>query len=727
MPDTGHMNVTGEDPVEAISGLPIDDIAAVHLKDYDPSYGRSYHRYARGFVCLGDGDVPLDDVLKDLSSRGYDRWLVVEQDHAREPERSLRRSVRWLHDRGLMAELGPPIQMSVTEDGAAPEDELPGLGMSMGAFAQDMFHASELRLREAYEAIAKSCYKLYDACHVSLWSCSPARNEMCWLADYPSYAQMEKDKLQIPKDSAVIGSVVNSMSVSELDIVGSERTFHWTNVAKDVDGSFAVTIPVPNQYNPNAIRLLVGVMTKERKGTVFYNRSAHVVSADICKAVDMALDDRAAIAARKVTHHADKSATLQEFLDSLVELVRTTLVCDAVTVFLPNATGERIEVKASTRGCHWREGTRDQDKCYRPSEINDLTAQCWLEGRTILDVNSDHTIKEATGQKPKSWDALPDNSSGRSNLLIVPIVSAMAAHGRKPRSQIIGVIRCRNKSGLSVQDANVFPYFADDDAAILSAICQAAAPYVDALRGDERFVESFRFLAHELRSPINYLTTAVHRLDKFMNTNRTQEIPKLIDTMTSYCALAHGVVKTAGVIGQEGKSVPLHFEKTLLMGDIIAPLKPLLETQLADRRFDVRSIKYDDFKDIPAIFLDRSLFLQAISNLYTNAIKFAYTDSGKFSIVITTQFTNGEYRINFSDYGPGISEEDEAIIFEHGMRGPGYLARMVGGQGLGLWVSRVIIEAHGGRLKLENAYQPTTFSIYLPESLGRERPNTSTT
>jgi signal transduction histidine kinase len=103
-------------------------------------------------------------------------------------------------------------------------------------------------------------------------------------------------------------------------------------------------------------------------------------------------------------------------------------------------------------------------------------------------------------------------------------------------------------------------------------------------------------------------------------------------------------------------------------------------------------------------------------NLFSNAIKYAFDDPGQFEVRIDAEYLAGEFRIHFSDYGPGIEEAYAKSVFEHGMRGPTALSKIVKGMGLGLWVVRRVVEAHEGHVEVTNYHQPTTITISLPEA-----------
>jgi sugar phosphate isomerase/epimerase len=72
---------------------------AIHLKDWREDVGRSYQFYARGFCELGDGDIPLEDVLNVLLQSGFSGWIVVELDWTSDPPASASKSLRWLQAR----------------------------------------------------------------------------------------------------------------------------------------------------------------------------------------------------------------------------------------------------------------------------------------------------------------------------------------------------------------------------------------------------------------------------------------------------------------------------------------------------------------------------------------------------------------------------------------------------------------------------------------------------
>lgn len=96
LPDTAHLKIAGDNPVEAIRRYSTR-LAAVHVKDWREEVGRSFHFYARGFCELGEGNIELGDVLDQLAEQSYQGWYVVEQDTTPTDRRSsVQKSLDWL-------------------------------------------------------------------------------------------------------------------------------------------------------------------------------------------------------------------------------------------------------------------------------------------------------------------------------------------------------------------------------------------------------------------------------------------------------------------------------------------------------------------------------------------------------------------------------------------------------------------------------------------------------
>jgi PAS domain S-box-containing protein len=113
---------------------------------------------------------------------------------------------------------------------------------------------------------------------------------------------------------------------------------------------------------------------------------------------------------------------------------------------------------------------------------------------------------------------------------------------------------------------------------------------------------------------------------------------------------------------------------------------------------------------LPEMEVDGERLRQVIINLLSNAVKFS--DPGGV-VTVRAEKRNGDLLLQVADQGIGIPEKDRKHLFERFYRADGEVVR--GGTGLGLYISRQIIEAHGGRIWAESEPgRGSTFSFTLP-------------
>ncbi|UCG22998.1 MAG: hybrid sensor histidine kinase/response regulator, partial [Chloroflexota bacterium] len=120
---------------------------------------------------------------------------------------------------------------------------------------------------------------------------------------------------------------------------------------------------------------------------------------------------------------------------------------------------------------------------------------------------------------------------------------------------------------------------------------------------------------------------------------------------------------------------------------------------------------------LETVYADRTRLTQILLNLMGNAVKF--TESG--SITLSLKDRNGTLLVSVQDTGIGIRQEDIPAIFEQFRQVDGSLTRKAGGTGLGVPISRSLVELHGGEMWVES--EPgvgSTFSFTIPAVRQRE-------
>jgi PAS domain S-box-containing protein len=127
------------------------------------------------------------------------------------------------------------------------------------------------------------------------------------------------------------------------------------------------------------------------------------------------------------------------------------------------------------------------------------------------------------------------------------------------------------------------------------------------------------------------------------------------------------------------------------------------------------TLKLNFPKDYPIIRGDAVRLRQLIDNLVNNAIKYS-PDGGLVEVGGT--FDQHHVTVYVRDEGVGIPEADQERIFERFYRIDGTLARKTQGTGLGLYLAKAIVEAHGGRIHVESrAGEGSTFIMTLPQDV----------
>ena len=739
MPDTAHLFIGGIGLETAMRMVPMERIAAVHLKDWDSAYGRSYHRYAKGFTELGNGDVGPKKALALLSEMGYDGWVVVEQDWAKaEPKAAALSNAAYLRQAGFEIAMDESLLAGASVlkwESPQRRPNPPETSVNVDALAAALLDNVGEELETCYQAVAASA-QLYCRCQaVAVWSYSPAREDMNLLAVWTRDADKAGMFPARVAKSQLIGGALSDPSIMRTAVSSAFQSCEEPATKKllsALDGANAsevVMLPVLNRFNNHHIRFLVTLFRSEEDdredGQRIDTDILEWIANDMVRVVDSALDDYCSYAAGRVNAIALKHDDLASFLGALVLEARTLVECEGMSVFLVNDFLRRLEVGA-TSGLTWRVPQTEQ---YYTKDDATLTGRVWKRNEPV--VVSD--IRADGAHSPRSWESGPGVDERRNSALLVPLVNTWG--------KVIGVIRCRNKSRrplalpderqasepAGVDDTPDGPAFTDDDAAVVDTMGQAAAAHLQLLMDNIRRADAVAKLTHELSMPLGVVRGAIDSMLRALERHR-DTLPAEIfrydypGDILSWSSLMLRLLDNAELYGRQAEDFLLDVEPTWLMADVIAPAVRQVEALVRKRGFDPSRIRYGSFSDIPRLFVDRNRLQQLIFNLLSNSIKYAYPAPELFAVQVEGRRSGDWYELAVQDWGPGIAESERDIIFEEGQRGPEFQNKAVRGQGLGLWFVRRIAEAHGGRVQVTSIYRPTEITVYFPRRLASGPP-----
>lgn len=215
----------------------------------------------------------------------------------------------------------------------------------------------------------------------------------------------------------------------------------------------------------------------------------------------------------------------------------------------------------------------------------------------------------------------------------------------------------------------------------------------------------FAMVSHDLRSPLNTLTMAVEllRSGSLSADKRDDYLDSMGQTGEHMNRLIEGLLDTHRL----GAGQPLRIEpEPVDAGALIREAAALFAPQLDSKGIELVAECPDD---CPPVRADRRRALQVFWNLIGNAVKF--TPRGG-RILVSVRSGNDGVCFSVSDTGPGIPPEDQERLFDPFWQAK-FKARL--GTGLGLPISKGIVEAHGGEIRVESEVgRGATFVFTLP-------------
>jgi Na+/proline symporter/nitrogen-specific signal transduction histidine kinase len=216
-------------------------------------------------------------------------------------------------------------------------------------------------------------------------------------------------------------------------------------------------------------------------------------------------------------------------------------------------------------------------------------------------------------------------------------------------------------------------------------------------------------VTHELRTPL----TSIRAFSEILNDNpelepaqRARFIAIIVKESERLTRMINQVLDLAKLESGRAEWHTASLDLAEVIEDAVATTSQLLQEQGVQLGLDLPA-------QVPPVLADRDRLLQVLLNLISNAAKFCDRQAGRIDIAV--QVLPEALRVDVRDNGDGIDSADQQTIFEKFRQVGDNLTEKPQGTGLGLPISRQIIEHFGGRLWVRSARgQGATFSFTLP-------------
>jgi signal transduction histidine kinase len=209
-------------------------------------------------------------------------------------------------------------------------------------------------------------------------------------------------------------------------------------------------------------------------------------------------------------------------------------------------------------------------------------------------------------------------------------------------------------------------------------------------------------VSHDLRSPLTTIALSAQLIAGSSVDEQTEHVQTIVAATRRMERLIHDLLDVTKA--EQGKlSIRRDaVDPTAMAQDVVASHQPIAASKQIDFKISVAG-------DLPQVCGDADRLAQALTNLIGNAFKF--TPAGGVVRLTVTQ-RDGRVRFEVADSGPGIAPSDLPHLFE-----PFWQAKKTAhlGAGLGLKITRAIVEAHDGSIEVTNlAGGGACFRIELP-------------
>jgi signal transduction histidine kinase len=485
---------------------------------------------------------------------------------------------------------------------------------------------------------------------------------------------------------AVVGGLVMAALIAPVSALFEvlrarhfDDRYHWDFVTFEI--GFAIFIAL-------VVGALVGQLRVEAAAAQSRAAEAEALRDELGRRADV-LD-----AVNRCARALSSSLELEEAFGAFIRELRGMLPFDRVAIVLAEDGTARVMAAAGAGA----------DETYPPGTASPLV------GTLLADVlASNQTVYRRELEPSRYPEEAAFVALGLGSRAATPLVAGTRTIG------MLSLVRAE-RDGFEQQELELL--------SLLGRLVATAAQNIHAYEAERRTVEELRRLSalradfvslvsHELRSPmaavIGSARTLQRRWRELSPEHRDSFLALIADETDRLASLVGDVLDTsridAGTFGFSFREVDM---RVLVEEAVAAAAAGQDGVEL------VASVP----GTLPNVYGDADRLRQVLANLIENAVK--YSRDGETVEVRATALDGSGVVVDVSDHGLGIAPEDQRIIFEKFGRARGQSTKP--GTGLGLYIARSIMEAHGGTLDVASLPgRGSTFTLTLPAGTIGER------
>ncbi|MGA9218980.1 MAG: HAMP domain-containing sensor histidine kinase, partial [Nitrososphaeraceae archaeon] len=271
------------------------------------------------------------------------------------------------------------------------------------------------------------------------------------------------------------------------------------------------------------------------------------------------------------------------------------------------------------------------------------------------------------------------------------------------------VMELKDDSKDNFYDAIGLSTYSNSKAGVLSYIAMfenlwSQTDLMDQLKVHDRMQKEFiNVAAHELRTPIQPILSLTEALRSEVTSSEGQEMLNIIIRNAERLRqLAENILDVTRIESKTFSLTKENFSLDEILTRIMTDCREVVKRSRTDLELTLEPESNETFVEA-----DKSRITQVVTNLLTNAIRF--TKSGNVSVAVTKGKAN-DIVVSIRDTGQGIDPEIIPRLFTK------FVTKSITGTGLGLFISKSIIEAHGGSIWAENNLdgRGATFTFTIP-------------